>query len=150
MRRRKGDFGTCKVVPKRMLNAFIESELVSDLHTLWETHAYDMLAQYEGVCEGDWEGAGYDLDKEFPQVALLANNYGNEWKAFILRNDQSTLWVVSNALDNDDFQIYLDEFLYNRWHKIQTKKDVDEAIEMFQDIIQDEKEDTEKEEEEED
>ena len=109
-----------------------------------------MLAQYEGVCEGDWEGAGYDLDKEFPQVALLANNYGNEWKAFILRNDQSTLWVVSNALDNDDFQIYLDEFIYNRWHKIQTKKDVDEAIEMFQDIIQDEKEDTEKEEEEED
>lgn len=126
------------VVPERMLNAFVEAEFAFELYQRWENHAYDILPQSEGVSEGDWQTAGYDMDMEFPQVSMLANNYGKEWKDFLSRKDYKSdiLWVISEDCDYDDFQTLMGDFLDDReWRDVETKDDVEKAIKEFQDIV---------------
>ena len=133
-----------EVVPERMLNAFVEAELASELYHRWENHASDILPQFENVSEGDWEAAGYDMKEEFPQVSMLANNYGKEWKAFLSRRDDQSdiVWVISNDSDYDDFQTLMGDFLDDReWTDIETKDNVEKAIKEFQDIVRNSRDD---------
>lgn len=125
-------------VPEHMLGAFVEAEFVSELYGRWESHACDMLPQSEGVFNGDWQDSGYDMDKKFPMVLmLLANNYGNEWEAFLSRRgcQSDTVWIIDDDLDCDDFQALLVDFVDDRWFDIETKDAVEKAIEEFQDIV---------------
>ena len=129
---------TAHVVPERILNAFVEAELASALLQRWEDYAYDLLPQFEDVSEGDWRAAGYDMDKEFPQVCMLANDYGEEWEAFLSRKDYPSdiAWVISDESDYDDFNALVEDFLSDRdFRDIETKDDVDEAIKEFQDLV---------------
>jgi hypothetical protein len=126
---------TTEVVPERMLNAFVEWEVAFELYNRWEN---DILPQFEGVSDGDWQTAGYDMDKEFPQVSMLANNYGKEWEEFLSRKDYQSdiVWVISDDLDYDDFQTLMWDFLDDReWRDVETKDDVEKAIKEFQDIV---------------
>ena len=114
-----------------MLDAFVESQLASELYDRWNDHAHDILPQCEGVQNGDWRKAGYDMDAAFPQVSMLANDFGNEWEEFLSRKDYDSdiVWVVS-----EDFETLMSDFV-EVWRDIKTKEDVEKAIKELQEIV---------------
>lgn len=134
---------TVEVVPERLLGAFAEARLTDELYSRWESHAYDALPQFEGVMEGDWAAAGYDMDKEFPQVSMLANDFGKEWEVFARRRDEDeVVWVISRGFDEDEFNELVEAFLDSdeygdspEWRDIDTKEAVDKTVKDFQYVV---------------
>ena len=128
-------------VPPEMLNAYVESELVGRLESMWSDHAYDSLAQFEGVMDGDWEAAEYDFDTEFPQVKMLAEILSeNEWEPWLRRRDydSNTLWNVGITGDGEEIDLddMLDNFLgENMYRDFTTKKAVKELVGRLQEAV---------------
>ena len=126
-----------RVVPTSILNDFVASEFAAALSTRWETYAYDILPQYEGVINGDWEEAGYSIEREFPILVVLAERFGNAWKAYLDSQDDirpSTTWVVSDMIDEDDFDELLGANLED-WRALDNVDKVQAAIAEFQKTI---------------
>ena len=127
-----------KLVPAVALDAFLENEFTSRLYDAWEERAYDMLPQFEGVVNGDWERL-YDMDNEFPQLKLLSENYGQKWKDFLTLHDErddETVWVISHSIDPDEFAELMDEY-YGKieFDTLRTKSKIDDAIVEFQKFV---------------
>ena len=126
-----------RIVPTSILNDFVASEFAAALSTRWETYAYDILPQYEGVINGDWEEAGYSIEREFPILVVLAERFGNAWKAYLDSQDDirpSTTWVVSDMIDEDDFDELLGANLED-WRALDNIDKVQAAIAEFQNTI---------------
>ena len=126
-----------KVVPKEKLDAFLESVVADQLQSLWETRAVEMLPQYPGVEEGDWEGAGYNMDKEFPMVSVLANDYGKEWEEYTARVDDvdDVVWLI-DGMEKEEFETLLEDFLDEKdFRDLYTKEKVDKTINEFQKTV---------------
>jgi hypothetical protein len=144
-------------VPEHMMDAFVESELISQLSNSFLNYAADILPQYEGVEEGDWE-ALYSMDKEFPQIDILYDNWGKEWEGFIEEIKKELLrmnspnatgkisWFISGRgtscdIDYEDFEKLVDDFLCDNWHSIRElntrnfKEMVKPFIENFKEIV---------------
>jgi hypothetical protein len=125
-----------KVVPKEKLDAFLESMVADELQSLWETRAVEMLPQYPGVEEGDWKGAGYNMEKEFPMVFVLAKDYGKEWEEYsrIYTTDKvdGVVWLI-DGMEKEDFETLLEDFLGEKdFRDLYTKEEVDKTIKEFQ------------------
>lgn len=124
-----------RVVPEEKLDAFLESVVADQLQSLWEMHAVEMLPQYPGVAEGDWEEAGYNMDKEFPMVFVLANDYGKEWEEFTTDDVVDVVWLI-DGIEKEEFEILLKDFLDNKdFRDLYTKEKVDESINEFQKTV---------------
>tara|TARA_Y100000768_G_scaffold224668_1_gene169638 strand:- start:1 stop:537 length:537 start_codon:yes stop_codon:yes gene_type:complete len=133
----RGRAYTTTVVPEPFLNAFLEDKITSILYDRWRKYAYEILAQYENVSEGDWRAAGYDLNVEFPVLALLANEFGDEWEAYIQRrDDRDAEWVVSDTIEADDLDDMI-KFELGHFLHLDTKKEIQEAIAKVQKIVRD-------------
>jgi hypothetical protein len=123
-----------RVVPEEKLDAFLESVVSDQLQSLWDMHAVEMLPQYPGVAEGDWEGAGYDMEVEFPMVSVLANDYGKQWEKYTTNFD-GVVWLI-DGIEKEDFETLLEDFLDERdFRDLYTKEKVDETINEFQKTV---------------
>jgi len=135
MPRRWGSRSMVMIVPSTALNAFVEMMFTARLQDLWYDHAHDMLAQYDGVMEGDWEAAGISLDVEFPIIDIIANDFGAEWEAYVARRDDistGTQWHVSDMIGEEDFDNILTEHLEGWRDELDTKQKVQVAIAKLQ------------------
>ena len=147
-------------VPEHMMDAFVESELISELSNSFLNYAADKLPQYDGVEEGDWE-ALYSMDKEFPQIGILEGLWfisGKKWEGFIEEigkelvrmNSPNATWKISwfisgrgtsCDIDYEDFEKLVHDFLCDNWHsilelnKINFKEMVKPFIKSFKEIV---------------
>lgn len=121
-----------RVVPEEKLDAFLESVVSDQLQSLWEMHAVEMLPQYPGVAEGDWEEAGYNMDEEFPMVSVLANDYGKGWEEY---TTDGVVWLI-DGIEKEEFETLLEDFLDEKdFRDLYTKEKVDETINDFQKTV---------------
>ena len=77
---------TVMKVPARLVDAYIESRLTQRIHSAVLEFAYT-LAQTEGALEREFQKLT-TVEAEFPVLALLEKDFGNEWAEFLL--DQKT------------------------------------------------------------
>ena len=112
---------------------FVEHRISLELFNKWESYAIDILPQFDGVQDGDWEEAGYVKEKEFPVLATL-ENYGKEWdeyeESLKLRSSlDSTELVISDKVDDESFDEWVD-FQFDRvdFRDLDEKVKIDDFI----------------------
>lgn len=122
------------IVPANMRYSYCRNALAFYLYRLLENHAYETLPQYEGVHNGDWAAAGYELEEEFPCLTFLANDY-DEWSAFLKRRDENNEdieWKIYHSIDEDDFDALVEDFVdQNSWQNLTNKDAINDAMTKF-------------------